>query len=111
MQQQSGAVDVVVFAYDFGNGQAYHFLTLAQAGGAEVFTPMFRSIRRISATDAGSVKPRLLRVVTVRQGDTVRSLAAKMAYTDAAVDRFLVLNGMDANTALTPGQKVKIVTY
>ncbi|WP_285021888.1 M48 family metalloprotease [Novosphingobium sp. fls2-241-R2A-195] len=111
VQQQSGAVDVVVFAYDFGNGQAYHFLTLAQAGGAEVFTPMFRSIRRISATDAGSVKPRLLRVVTVRQGDTVRSLAAKMAYTDAAVDRFLVLNGMDANTALTPGQKVKIVTY
>ncbi|PNU05285.1 M48 family metalloprotease [Novosphingobium guangzhouense] len=111
VQQQSGTVDVVVFAYDFGNSQAYHFVTLAQAGAAEVFTPMFRSIRRISAADAGTVKPRLLRVVTVKQGDSVRSLAARMAYTDAAVDRFLVLNGLQANATLTPGQKVKIVTY
>ncbi|WP_404481655.1 M48 family metalloprotease [Novosphingobium sp. BL-52-GroH] len=111
VQSSSGAVDVVVFAYDFGNGQAYHFVTLVQAGGADVFTPMFRSLRRISAADAGSVKPRLLDVVTVRAGDTVQSLAAKMAYTDAKVDRFLVLNGLQANAALTPGQKVKIVTY
>jgi predicted Zn-dependent protease len=72
---------------------------------------MFRSLRRISAADAGSVKPRLLDVVTVKAGDTVQSLAAKMAYTDAKVDRFLVLNGLQANSALTPGQKLKIVTY
>jgi predicted Zn-dependent protease len=111
VQSSSGTVDVVVFAYDFGNGQAYHFVTLAQAGGAEAFTPMFRSLRRISAADAGSVKPRLLDVVTVKAGDTVQSLAAKMAYTDAKVDRFLVLNGLQANSALTPGQKLKIVTY
>lgn len=111
VQSSSGTVDVVVFAYDFGNGQAYHFVALAQAGGAEVFTPMFRSLKRISAADAGTVKPRLLRVTTVKQGDTVRSLAAKMAYTDAAVDRFLVLNGLQADAALMPGQKIKLVTY
>ncbi|AXB76347.1 M48 family metalloprotease [Novosphingobium sp. P6W] len=111
VQSSSGTVDVVVFAYDFGNGQAYHFVALAQQGGAEVFTPMFRSLRRVSAADAGSVKPRLLDVVTVKAGDTVQSLAAKMAYSDARVDRFLVLNGLQANSALTPGQKVKLVTY
>ncbi|MGF7153066.1 M48 family metalloprotease [Novosphingobium gossypii] len=111
VQQSGGAIDVVVFAYDYGNGQAYHFVALAQAGGAEVFTPMFRSLRRISAADAGSVKPRVLRVQTVKQGDTVRSLAAKMAYTDAAVDRFLVLNGLSADAKLIPGQKIKLVTY
>jgi predicted Zn-dependent protease len=111
VQASSGTVDVVVFAYDFGNGQAYHFVALAQAGGAAVFNPMFRSLRRISAADAGSVKPRLLDVVTVKAGDTVQSLAAKMAYSDAKVDRFLVLNGLQAGEALTPGQKVKLVTY
>ena len=111
VQASSGTVDVVVFAYDFGNGQAYHFVTLAQAGGAEVFTPMFRSLRRLSASEAGSVKPRLLDVVTVKAGDTVQSLAARMAYSDAKVDRFLVLNGLQANSPLTPGQKVKLVTY
>lgn len=111
VQASSGTVDVVVFAYDFGNGQAYHFVALAQAGGAEAFTPMFRSLRKISAADAGSVKPRLLRVTTVKAGDTVRSLAARMAYTDAQVDRFLVLNGLQADATLTAGQKVKLVTY
>ncbi|MFC6622188.1 M48 family metalloprotease [Novosphingobium panipatense] len=111
VQSSSGTVDLVVFAYDFGNGQAYHFVALAQAGGAEVFTPMFRSLRRITAAEGGNVKPRLLRVVTVKQGDTVRSLAARMAYTDAATERFLVLNGLQANATLTPGQKVKLVTY
>lgn len=107
----NGTVDVVVFAYDFGNGQAYHFLTVSQAGGAGVFNPMFQSLRRISASEAGSVKPRLLDVVAVRSGDTVQSLAQRMAYSDAKLERFLVLNGLQANSRLTPGQKVKIVTY
>lgn len=111
VQTSSGMVDVIVFAYDFGDGQAYNFVTMAQAGGAEVFNPMFRSLRRISAADAGSVKPRVLRVTTVKAGDTVRSLAARMAYSDAAVDRFLVLNGLGADATLTPGQKVKLITY
>lgn len=111
VQQSGGAVDVVVFAYDFGNGQAYHFVALTQAGGADVFTPMFRSLRRISAADAGTVKPRMLRVQTVKQGDTVRSLSVKMAYADAPLDRFLVLNGLSAESKLTPGQKIKVVTY
>ncbi|WP_419880292.1 M48 family metalloprotease [Novosphingobium silvae] len=111
VQNSSGPVDVVVFAYDFGNGQAYHFMALAQAGGAEVFTPMFRSLRKISAADAGSVKPRVLDVVTVKSGDTLQSLSARMAYSDAKLQRFLVLNGLQSNSTLTPGQKLKIVTY
>lgn len=57
------------------------------------------------------MKPRLLRVVTVKSGDTVRSLASRMAYPDAQVERFLVLNGLRADAALTPGQKIKLVTY
>jgi predicted Zn-dependent protease len=111
VQGSSGPLDVAVFAYDFGGGKAYHFTCITQAGNAGVFNPMFRSMRRISAADAGAVKPRKLSVVTVKAGDTVQSLAARMAYRDAAVERFLVLNGMQADARLTPGQKVKIVTY
>lgn len=107
----NGTVDVVVFAYDFGNGQAYHFVTISQAGGAGVFNPMFQSLRRISASQAGSVKPRLLDVATVRSGDTVQSLSQRMAYGNAKLERFLVLNGLQAGSRLTPGQKVKVITY
>jgi predicted Zn-dependent protease len=42
----------------------------------------------------------------------VQSLASRMAYTDAPLDRFRVLNGLPAaTTTLTVGQKVKIVSY
>jgi predicted Zn-dependent protease len=111
VQASSGPVDVTVFAYDFGGGNAYHFVTITQVGGSAVFNPMFASVKRITAAEAGKVKPRLLRVVTVKRGDTVQSLAERMAYTDARLDRFLVLNGLKTGSVLAAGQKVKLVTY
>jgi predicted Zn-dependent protease len=50
-------------------------------------------------------------VVTVGRADSVASLARRMAYTTLQTERFLALNGLSANAALTTGQKVKIVTY
>lgn len=107
----SGQVDVVVFAYEWGPSQAFHFATISQAGQASQFDPMFRSIRRISATEASAVRPRKLSVVTVKAGDTVQTMAKRMAYTDKALERFLVLNSLTASSRLTAGQKVKIVVY
>ena len=50
-------------------------------------------------------------VVTVRPGDTAQSLASRMAYRDYKLERFLSLNGLPANGALAPGQKVKLVVF
>jgi predicted Zn-dependent protease len=72
---------------------------------------MLNSMRRVSSTEAAQVKPRKLAVVTVAKGDTVQSLASRMAYSDAPVERFLVLNGLSSNAVLRAGDKVKIVTY
>ena len=105
----SSQVDVVVFAYEFSNGQAYHFTTLSPAGQSGAFEPMFRSLRRIGASEAAAIKPRRIAVVTARTGDTVRSLAGRMAYTDYQLERFLVLNGLNANSTLSAGQKLKLV--
>jgi predicted Zn-dependent protease len=41
----------------------------------------------------------------------LQSLAQRMAYSDGKLERFLVLNGLQTNSALSAGQKVKIVTY
>lgn len=105
----NGPVDVVVFAYEFPDGQAYHFATLSQAGRSGVFTPMFNSMRRISQAEANRVVPRRIDVVTVRSGDTVSSLANRMAYDTAREQRFRVLNGLGSRDTLRAGQKVKIV--
>ena len=111
VQTNGGVVDLVVFAYEFARDQAYHFVGIAQAGQAAVFDPMFASMRRISPSEAAAVRARKLDVVTVRNGDTVQSLAARMAYSDAPLDRFLVLNGLTASSKLVAGQQVKIITY
>jgi predicted Zn-dependent protease len=101
-------VDVVVFAYQLSSGQAVHFAAIGDAASLE---PAFGSLRRLSRTEAAAVKPRFVRVVTVRAGDTPATLSRRMAYPDAQLDRFAVLNRLDPQTALRPGEKVKIVTY
>lgn len=110
-RSSSGEVDVAVFAYDFGKGQAYHFVTMTKAGGAGVFNPMFRSLTRIGAQEAGEVRPRVIDVVTVKSGDTPALLSQRMAFSQAQLERFLVLNGMRDGDTLKVGSKVKIVRY
>lgn len=105
----SGEVDVAVFAYEFANDRAYHFQAITPAGRMGTFTPMFQSMRRVTASEAANVIPRELDVVTVRSGDTVQSLASRMAYTSGQEARFRVLNSLDGNAQLVAGQKVKLV--
>ena len=102
-------VDVIVFAYEFARDRAYHFLAIAPAGRAGVFNPMFQSMSRISASEAGAVVPKRLQVVTVQRGDTVASLARRMAYPEAQEERFRVLNALGSRDQLVAGQKVKLV--
>ena len=102
-------VDVVVFAYEFSNSQAYHFQAITPAGRAGTFNPMFQSMRRISQSEAANVVPRRLDIRTVQAGDTVASLARLMAYDDNQIERFRVLNSIGSNDQLRAGQKVKIV--
>lgn len=102
-------VDVVVFAYEFARDKAYHFTAIAPAGQAATFNPMFQSMRRVTPSEATSVVPKKLQVVTVARGDTVASLAQRMAYPAAQEERFRVLNALGSRDGLSPGQKVKLV--
>ncbi len=107
----SGQVDVTVYAYQWSGTSAFHFVTISQAGGGAAFNPMYASMRRISVAEATAIKPRKLVVISAKATDTVQSLAQRMAYTDAALDRFLVLNGLTSTSKLSAGQKIKLVTY
>ena len=72
---------------------------------------MVNSLRRISPQEAAAIRPRIIDVVTVVPGETVQSLANRMAYRDFKLERFLTLNGLDVNSRLVPGQKVKLVVF
>lgn len=108
----SGLIDATVVAYQWDPQRIYHFVMLTPGGsGVGPFAPMINSLRRISPGEAAAIRPRIIDVVTVRPGDTVQSLASQMAYRDFKLDRFLSLNGLAANSALRPGQKVKLIVY
>jgi predicted Zn-dependent protease len=110
-QTQSGqVVDVSVVAYRVDQ-RVYHFVTVAAAGGGEAFTSMLSSMRTLSASEAAALRARLIDIVSVTSGDTAQTLARRMAFDDYQLDRFLALNGRDADQALRSGELVKIVSY
>jgi predicted Zn-dependent protease len=110
-QTQGGqAVDVAVMAYNV-NGKGYHFVLVGPADQLNPTFPMTQSMRILSDSEIGNLRPRQIDIVTVRTGDTIDSLAARMAYPDFQKDRFMMINGIAAERPLRAGEKLKIVTY
>jgi predicted Zn-dependent protease len=72
---------------------------------------MVDSLRRISPGEAAAIRPRVIDVVTIRPGDTVQSLASRMAYRDFQVERFMAINGLPPGGQLVPGAKAKLIVY
>lgn len=103
-------VDLTVVAYALGGNEVYHFVSMAPAGRAGAFDPMYDSFRRLSPREAEGVGGRRIAVVTVRPGDTAESLSARMPPERDRLARFLMLNGIEPGEPLQPGRRVKIVT-
>jgi predicted Zn-dependent protease len=112
VQTDSGVIDASVVAYQWDSQHIYHFVMLTAGGrGIGPFTPMVNSLRKVTPEQASAIRPRVIHVVTVKPGDTVQTLAERMAYRNFKLERFLVLNGLTANSTLAPGQRVKLVVY
>ncbi len=111
---QGGAVDLRLAAIRYDSGTVYRFLFITApnqtAGLSDALRRTTYSFKKLSAAEAAALKPQRIRVVTVQPGDSVATLAARMAYGDHQVERFRVLNGLADGATLTPGQKVKLVT-
>jgi predicted Zn-dependent protease len=110
-QAQSGVVDVTVAAYAADGNRAYHFVTLAPAGRGGAFDPLFGSFHRLTPREAADLRPRRIEVTTVKPGDTVQSLAARMAVDELRTERFLAMNDLAPDAVLRPGRRVKLVSY
>lgn len=92
-------------------GRVYRFI-LAARGAADPERPMrnlLDSFRVLSPAEAQAARPLQIRLVTAAAGDTVAGLAQRMAAVDRPQELFQILNGLDRNAALAPGQRYKIV--
>lgn len=108
--QQGQVLDVTVTAYRVGD-RAYHFISVTPQNGQAVFSAMLNSVRQLSQSQAAALRARQIEIVTVRSGDSVQSLARRMAFDTHQLERFRAINALDANATLRVGQQVKIVTY
>jgi predicted Zn-dependent protease len=100
-----------LYVVRFGS-EVYRFIFAAKnrAGADAAFRRSVESFRRMTLAEIAAVKPLHLKVVAVRPTDTVERLAARMAVSDRATERFRVLNGLEPGARLKVGDKVKIVT-
>ncbi|NKB19832.1 MAG: M48 family metalloprotease [Alphaproteobacteria bacterium] len=93
----------------------YRFMFRTKSQDTRKLSKPFRrtthSFRILTKREIRALKPLRVRVVRTRRGDTVASMARRMAGDDGFSEaRFRVLNGLHDNARLRPGQRVKIVT-
>jgi len=103
--------DFRLYAIRFGS-DVYRFIFAAKHRTPEidrVFRESVGTFRRMSLAEIEGAKPLRLQVVTVGSGDTVEKLAGRMAVADRQLERFRVLNGLEAGARLKSGSEVKIV--
>jgi predicted Zn-dependent protease len=103
--------DFRLYAIRFGS-DVYRFIYAAKHRTPEadrIFRESIGTFRRMSLAEIEEAKPLRVQVVTVGPGDTVEKLATRMAVADRQVERFRVLNGLEAGARLKSGSEVKIV--
>jgi predicted Zn-dependent protease len=99
-----------IYVLRFGS-DVYRFIFAAKpkAEGERSFRESVNSFRRLTLAEIESARPLRLKVITVQPGDTVESLSHRMAGLDRPLERFRVLNGLDAKANVKPRDRVKIV--
>jgi predicted Zn-dependent protease len=78
---------------------------------AEDFRRTTYSFKRLNDQEAQELKPFRLKIHRVQAGDTIARLAQWMPKGPDPIRRFRVLNGLERNQTLKPGQLVKYVTF
>lgn len=107
-----GTVLLSLAAYGDPAGDAYHFLMISppRSGPLPALADLFQSFRFLAPAEVAALKPRVIRVQTVRPGETLRTLAARMV-SDHPLEDLLMLNGRSRDEPLRPGQGIKLIAW
>jgi predicted Zn-dependent protease len=113
VQTNSGARDLRLVAIRYDASTIYRFLFVTQPADTASLNDWLRrttySFRRLTEAEAARANPLKVRVVTVGASDTVQSLSRRMAFDTAQERRFRLINGLQADDAVRPGERVKII--
>lgn len=102
--------DIVVIA---ANDKVYRFLTAAPKGSAALMPAsqqVTQSFHLLTAAEKDALRPLRIRVVSVKPGDTLASLSARMQGTTRKLELFRLLNAMSIGSTVSVGDRVKIIS-
>jgi predicted Zn-dependent protease len=100
-----------VYALQFGS-DVYRFIFATRQKTTESernARETVNSFRRLTLEEVQAARPLRIKVITAQPGDTVESLSHRMAGVDRPVERFRILNGLDARAQIKVRDRVKIV--
>ena len=94
------------------NGDVYRFIFAGHQTTTESernAKETVNSFRRLALEEIQAARPLRIKIITVQPGDTVESLSHRMSGVDHPMERFRVLNGLDAHAQVKVRDRVKIV--
>ncbi|MHC8508223.1 MAG: M48 family metalloprotease [Rhodospirillales bacterium] len=108
-----GARDVRLVAIRRSRDEIFRFIFATPPARTAALEEELRrttySFKNLSPEEAAAVRPMRIKVVTVRPGDTVESLAAEMPMERFKIEWFELLNAVQRGRPLIPGARVKTV--
>jgi len=93
-------------------GTTYRLILATRTGTGDLealFRRTLGTVRQINAEEARALQPLRLQIVTAGAGDTAEGFAARMAVGDRALERFMLLNGLDRPGPLKAGERYKLI--
>ncbi|MBT5263966.1 MAG: M48 family metalloprotease [Rhodospirillaceae bacterium] len=110
---KSGLTDVRLVAIRTGSDVVSRFLFVTPPALTNKYSRALRdttySYRSLNESERRTAGAAMLRVRTLKPGETVRTLSARMPKGPLGAERFRVLNGLDPGEPLPSGGLVKIV--
>nr|WP_249143949.1 M48 family metalloprotease [Bradyrhizobium lablabi] len=100
-----------IYALRFGS-DVYRFIFAAKQRTTESdrnARETVNSFRRLTLDEIQAARPLRIKIINVQPGDTVESLSHRMAGVDHPMERFRMLNGLDAHAQVRPRDRVKIL--
>ncbi len=96
----------------FGKGEVYRMIFATHGldpSREKAFRSAIDTFRAIDAEEARKVKPLRIGLATAKPDETAATLSSRMMVTDKPLETFELLNGLETNSALKPGERYKLV--
>tara|TARA_B100000686_G_C16171150_1_gene656341 strand:- start:222 stop:620 length:399 start_codon:yes stop_codon:yes gene_type:complete len=99
----------------WGDNYVYRFIFTNPPGKPSLMDSKFKesalSFRRISVEEAKQFAPLRIRIIKVKYGDTYEELSMRMQVNKYKKEWFNVLNRLNPDSTIVPGQLVKIIMH